>query len=83
MRLAPEEREWLEHLTSMAEALDVSVGTVFRIKRRFAEEGLDCGTVPNPAGPRSWTRGAKPTACMDFMRVRGQHSITTTVNLTG
>ena len=25
----------------VAEALDVSVGTVFRIKRRFAEEGLE------------------------------------------
>ena len=27
--------------TSVAEALDVSVGTVFQIKRRFVEEGLE------------------------------------------
>ena len=31
--------------TSVAEALDVSVGTVFQIKRRFAEEGLEGGSV--------------------------------------
>ena len=62
VRLAPEEREWLEHLIragknparitararillktsegwsapKVAGALDVSEGTVFRIKRRFA-----------------------------------------------
>ena len=66
VRLAPEEREWLEHLIragktparitararillktsegwsapKVAGALYVSEGTVFRIKRRFAEEGL-------------------------------------------
>ena len=31
----------------MAEALDVSVGTVFRIKRRFAEGGLE-GVLKDP-----------------------------------
>ena len=37
----------------VAEALDVSVGTVFRIKRRFAEEGLE-GVLrdrPQPSRP--------------------------------
>ena len=80
VRLAPEEREWLEHLIragkssaritararillktdagwkapKVAEALDVSVGTVFRIKRRFAEEGLE-GVLrdrPQPSRPQ-------------------------------
>ena len=32
----------------VAEALDVSVGTVFRIKRRFAEEGLDGALLERP-----------------------------------
>jgi hypothetical protein len=47
----------------VAEALDVSEGTVFRIKRRFAEEGLEgcCGTGPSPAGPGSWMTGARRT----------------------
>ncbi len=80
VRLAPEEREWLEHLIragkgparitararillktsegwsapKVAGALDVSEGTVFRIKRRFAEEGL-AGVLqdrPQPKRPR-------------------------------
>lgn len=32
----------------VAEALDVSVGTVFRIKRRLAEEGLDGALLERP-----------------------------------
>ena len=32
----------------MGEALDVSVGTVFRIKRRFAEEGLEGALLGRP-----------------------------------
>ncbi len=32
----------------VAEALDVSVGTVFRIKRRFAEDGLDGALLEMP-----------------------------------
>ena len=32
----------------VAEALDVSVGTVFRIKRRFAEDGLDGALLERP-----------------------------------
>ena len=32
----------------VAEALDVSVGTVFRIKRRFAEDGLDGALLEKP-----------------------------------
>ena len=32
----------------MAEALDVSVGTVFRIKRRFAEDGLEGALLERP-----------------------------------
>ena len=80
VRLAPEERERLEHLVragksparitararillktsvgwsapKVAGALDVSEGTVFRIKRRFAEEGL-AGVLqdrPQPNRPR-------------------------------
>ena len=32
----------------VAEALDVSVGTVYRIKRRFAEEGLEGALLERP-----------------------------------
>ena len=32
----------------VAEALDVSVGTVFRIKRRFAEDGVDGALLERP-----------------------------------
>ena len=48
----------------VAQALDVAEGTVFRIKRRFAEEGLAgvLQTGPRPIGTGSWTTGAKPTA---------------------
>ena len=84
VRLAPEEREWLEHLIragksparitararilletsegwsapKVAGALDVSEGTVFRIKRRFAEERLEEGLAgvlqdrPQPKRPQ-------------------------------
>ena len=45
----------------VAQALDVAEGTVFRIKRRFAEEGLG-KTGPKPTGTGSWTTGAKPTS---------------------
>ena len=47
----------------VAEALDVALSTVYRVKQRFAEEGLAgfCGTAPRPTGPGSWTTGGKPT----------------------
>ena len=46
----------------VAEALDVSVGTVFRIKRRLARMGWkgSYGTGPRPTGTASWTTGVKP-----------------------
>ena len=48
----------------VAEALDAALSTVYRVKQRFAEEGLagvSCRTVPRPTAPGSWTTGAKPT----------------------
>ena len=47
----------------VAEALDVALSTVYRVKQRFAEEGLErvLQVVPKPTGPGSWTTGAKPT----------------------
>ena len=38
----------------VAEALDVSEGTVFRIKRRFAEEGLEGVLRDRPQPSRPW-----------------------------
>ena len=48
----------------VAEALDVALSTVYRVKQRSAEEGLEkvLRTVPRPTGPGSWTTGAKPTS---------------------
>ena len=49
----------------VAEALDVALGTVYRIKQRFTEEGLDgalWGTGARSTGIGSWTTGAKPTS---------------------
>ena len=37
----------------VAEALDISVGTVFRIKRRFAEEGLEWALQERPRPSRA------------------------------
>ena len=47
----------------IAEALDVSEGTVYGVKRRYAAEGWTacCGTVPRPTGTASWMTRAKPT----------------------
>ena len=47
----------------VAEALDVALGTVYRIKQRFTQEGLagPCGTGARPTGIGSWTTGARPT----------------------
>ena len=47
----------------VAEALDVALGTVYRIKQRFTQEGL-AGSHRDPARPTgigSWTTGARPT----------------------
>ena len=47
----------------VAEALDVALGTVYRIKQRFTQEGL-VGSHRDPARPTgigSWTTGARPT----------------------
>ena len=47
VRLTPEQRNQLEHMvragkspSRVGQALDVAEGTVFRVKERFAEEGL-------------------------------------------
>ena len=46
----------------VAEALDVALSTVYRVKNRFAEEGLERVLQDRrPTGPGSWTTGAKPT----------------------
>ena len=42
----------------VAEALDVSVGTVFRIKRRFAADGLDGALLEKPR-PRPRTEARR------------------------
>ena len=46
----------------LVEALDVSVGTVFRIKRRFAEDGLEGALLerPRPRPWGSWTTRERP-----------------------
>ena len=48
----------------VAEALEVAEGTVFRIKRRFAEGGWTgfSKTYPKPIGTGSWTTVAKRTS---------------------
>ena len=50
--------------SQVAAALDISERTVFRAKRRYAEEGLDegcCGTATKSAATGSWTTVARPT----------------------
>ena len=49
--------------SQVASALDTSPRTVFRTKRRYADEGLDgcCTTIPRPTGTGSWMIEAKPT----------------------
>ena len=43
----------------VGEALDVAESSVFRINRRFAEDGLDgvLRDLPKPTGTASWTTG--------------------------
>ena len=89
VRLAPEQREELQHLIrvgkhparvtararvllksddgwaapQVAEALDVALGTVYRIKQRFTKEGL-AGALwdrRQATGAGNWTTGARPT----------------------
>ena len=48
----------------MGQALDVSEGTVFRLKRRFAEDGLDGALQGRPQANQytgSWMTGQRPT----------------------
>ena len=47
----------------VAQALDVAEGRVFRIKRRFVEDGLEgaLGSAPKPTGTESWTTGVRLT----------------------
>ena len=54
--------------SQVAVALDTSPRTVFRTKRRYAEDRTPrsgwtvcCTTIPKPTGIASWTIGAKPT----------------------
>ena len=48
----------------VAQALDVSEGTVYRIKRLLPRMVWKerCGTGPRPTGTGSWTTGGKPTS---------------------
>ena len=59
----------------VAEALDISVGTVFRIKRRFAEGGLE-GDGPGPSEQGSWMIRERPTSS-PWLAVRRQKGTTT------
>ena len=48
----------------VAEALDVALGTVYRIKQRFTGEGLaraPAGPAPGQPASRSWMTGARRT----------------------
>ena len=47
----------------VATALDVSERTVFRTKRRYAEEGLDevLRPITRSTGPERWMKGWRPT----------------------
>ena len=54
--------------SQVAVALDTSPRTVFRTKRRYAEDRTPrrgwtacCTTIPKPTGIASWMIGAKPT----------------------
>ena len=49
--------------SQVAAALDTSPRTVFRTKRRYAEEGLDgvLHPIPKPIGIASWMIGVKLT----------------------
>ena len=62
----------------VAEALDVALGTVYRVKQRFTEDGLDgaYGTGARPTGTRSWTTGAKLTSSR-WLVVRPRKGMTT------
>ena len=44
----------------VAEALDVALGTVYRIKQRFTEEGLDGGSMGPAPGPPASEAGRTP-----------------------
>ena len=46
----------------VAQALDVCEGTVFRLKRRFSEDGLEgrLRIESRPTGIGSWTSGPRP-----------------------
>ena len=46
--------------SQVAAALDISERTVFRAKRRYAEERC-CGTATKSAATGSWTTVARPT----------------------
>ena len=51
-------------VSRVTQALDVAEGTVFRIERCFAEEGLDGALMDRPQAKQyrtSWTTGARPT----------------------
>ena len=51
--------------SQVAAALDTSQRTVFRTKRRYAEERRSwtacCTTIPKPIGIASWMTRARPT----------------------
>ena len=59
----------------VAQALDVAEGTVFRIKRRFAEEGLE-GVLqepaPSPSVPEAGRPGRSPPHRSGLLRTAGR-----------
>ena len=59
----------------VAEALDVAEGTVFRIKRRFAEAGLEGGAerpAPSPSVPEAGRPGRSPPHRLGLLRTAGR-----------
>ena len=59
----------------VAEALDVALGTVYRIKQRFAEEGLDgapVGPAPGQPAPEAGRPGRSPPHRAGLLRAAGR-----------
>ena len=65
-------------VSSTGPALDVSEGTVYAVKRRYAAEGLDgvCTTGSRPTVSANWTRRRRPISLL--WRAAMPHRATTT-----
>ena len=59
----------------VAEALDVALGTVYRVKQRFAEEGLERvlqGPSPGQPAPEVGRPGRSPPDCFGLQPAAGK-----------